>query len=1235
MSTIAQLLVKVTSEGISETIAATNKLTDADKLLVAQLRSGDKDSKASAEARTRVAREEAAEIKKVEDEIIASMRARNREDLANAAASAQAARIAASEIRDSAAQESAAMSAVSQRNRDLAAVWIAGERSKTQATSEHVKSVHAEQQSLYDYLESQYKADLAAENAAGSAKLDLEKRVATQSAAYARARAEAKAQLAAQEVSQESLVAQANREAVSAQNQASSAIAASKRGESNSVVSDLQRQIAAEKEALAARLRAAAQNGTVSAQFIAQSKLETNQRVADLQRQIAEQTQASNKSSAIYSSIVGQLTGLAAAYVSVQGAVRLFNDTISTAAGYQTLERQLEFLTGGGVADATKELGYLTDVSNRYGTVLLQSTESYAALASAMKLSGISMQGVHQTYEALSAVAATYALSQDKVNAIMLAFTQIAGKGRVQSEELVRQLGQYIPALQLGAQAMGMSIRDFNKALKEGSVASADFLPKFSALIQAMYGSDLERKTDTITAAQNRLKTQFQESLNAVSTQTGASDAYKNALEGLAVAMKSIGDDKEFLNALSAIGTVVGFLAKGTIGTVAVPLIALKDTLSGVSYVMSQVGYALGGIVYGAANSGEAILRASGEWSDFNATLEANKIIQQQIADEELRWVNILNTATSALDDVQKKLQQVQISQLQGPAKINYWSSVIDDAKNQIEVLQAAQDQLKAQRSALAPQTTSGSTKSRQAASDDIGKLDAAIAEQELALANARLTLANATQSLGNESDALFISLSKAQKTYSSLTGVQKSYADQIRESNQSISSLRETLASLGDYQFGEPPERTQARVNVINGLIDATNRLNAAQSNVSAAQSRIDAMMRGYASEREQIDLTYAENKKKLTTDLQIAGIKEGTAAWDYYFNKLDAGYAADVAAFNAAEKSKTDALIEQLAKRDMQQSRRYSKSENSFDKKSQGTVVGGVQAAGLDIFSTSQSQASVDDEYSKQFDALERWHQVNLNSEEEYQKQKIEIEKRYADASDRTRETRQQTAVTTEQQMMNDLYTLAKTGNRSMIAVYKAAAISETMISTYSSAQKAFDSLAGIPYVGPTLGAAAAALAIAAGMVRVQTISQQSFATGGFTGSGGKYDKAGDVHRGEDVWTQEDVRAAGGPAAAEQIRHMYGAGGSRRLNWMGTSYAEGGYAAPTPTVNASSNVSVPIQINNTSDSTVTAKTQTINGQTIVQIAVAQAKAELYNDIASWNGPMANALSAQGVRRG
>ena len=58
-------------------------------------------------------------------------------------------------------------------------------------------------------------------------------------------------------------------------------------------------------------------------------------------------------------------------------------------------------------------------------------------------------------------------------------------------------------------------------------------------------------------------------------------------------------------------------------------------------------------------------------------------------------------------------------------------------------------------------------------------------------------------------------------------------------------------------------------------------------------------------------------------------------------------------------------------------------------------------------------------------------------------------------------------------------------------------------------------------------------------------------SFATGGYTGDGGKYEPAGVVHAGEYVFSQEDVRAAGGPAAMDSLRK-----GLR-------GYASGGYVA------------------------------------------------------------------------
>ncbi|WP_429138967.1 phage tail length tape measure family protein [Aminobacter sp. BE110] len=57
-----------------------------------------------------------------------------------------------------------------------------------------------------------------------------------------------------------------------------------------------------------------------------------------------------------------------------------------------------------------------------------------------------------------------------------------------------------------------------------------------------------------------------------------------------------------------------------------------------------------------------------------------------------------------------------------------------------------------------------------------------------------------------------------------------------------------------------------------------------------------------------------------------------------------------------------------------------------------------------------------------------------------------------------------------------------------------------------------------------------------------------------GGYTGPGGKYQPAGVVHKGEYVFDQASVRAAGGPAALDTLRHAI------------RGYANGGYVGLSP---------------------------------------------------------------------
>jgi hypothetical protein len=107
-----------------------------------------------------------------------------------------------------------------------------------------------------------------------------------------------------------------------------------------------------------------------------------------------------------------------------------------------------------------------------------------------------------------------------------------------------------------------------------------------------------------------------------------------------------------------------------------------------------------------------------------------------------------------------------------------------------------------------------------------------------------------------------------------------------------------------------------------------------------------------------------------------------------------------------------------------------------------------------------------------------------------------------------------------------------------KSFSGVAKKAAQVQNAMDTYAGATAAYKSAAGIPLVGWLMAPIAAAAAVAGGMANASKINSQGFEQGGWTGNGGRTDVAGVVHGGEMVWSQDDVRRAGGRQAAENIR-------------------------------------------------------------------------------------------------
>lgn len=107
-----------------------------------------------------------------------------------------------------------------------------------------------------------------------------------------------------------------------------------------------------------------------------------------------------------------------------------------------------------------------------------------------------------------------------------------------------------------------------------------------------------------------------------------------------------------------------------------------------------------------------------------------------------------------------------------------------------------------------------------------------------------------------------------------------------------------------------------------------------------------------------------------------------------------------------------------------------------------------------------------------------------------------------------------------------------------KAMFIAQQSFAIASAIISAHLAAtQVAAD--ATIPFFGAKIAASTAMLAMGyanAGLIAGQTIA--GFSDGGYTGSGRKYEPAGIVHKGEVVWSQEDIKRWGGVGLVEKMR-------------------------------------------------------------------------------------------------
>lgn len=286
-----------------------------------------------------------------------------------------------------------------------------------------------------------------------------------------------------------------------------------------------------------------------------------------------------------------------------------------------------------------------------------------------------------------------------------------------------------------------------------------------------------------------------------------------------------------------------------------------------------------------------------------------------------------------------------------------------------------------------------------------------------------------------------------------------------------------------------------------------------------------------------QEIDAVLERSGQRTTTIIkaQIEGIKGTTVAYE---NNREAQLQVAQLTAEIADKEEeiTGKLTENVKAREAIQ--KTIRDLNRADRRQETNVDTSVSDPLTNAF---QNDLDIEEEATRNFNERvlegqkefenERIRQANRSAEA-----RIELEKKVADAQ-----------INATVGILGSISSLFDQQSEE----YKAFATFQTVISTYSAAQKAYEAAFIPPTVAsPALGAAYVAAAIAQGLANVAAIHGVEFAEGGWTGPGSKYQVAGVVHADEYVAPKHIVNS---PAAQPHI--------SALENMRLRGYADGGF--------------------------------------------------------------------------
>jgi len=203
------------------------------------------------------------------------------------------------------------------------------------------------------------------------------------------------------------------------------------------------------------------------------------------------------------------------------------------------LQRVMATLSAA-TGDADASFALVVSEVRRTGANLDGLASSYAQLAAAARGTALEGDAIKKIFHGINTASLALRLDIHQTSGAIKAMEQMISKGTVASEEMRQQLGERLPgAFRLAADSVGMTTREFSKALAQGKILAEDLLPKLAKSLEENYGRAAQSASGKLGVALEKLNQEVDVFFGTL-IRPSLLDAFSSSIERMTSLLQSL-----------------------------------------------------------------------------------------------------------------------------------------------------------------------------------------------------------------------------------------------------------------------------------------------------------------------------------------------------------------------------------------------------------------------------------------------------------------------------------------------------------------------------------------------------------------------------------------------------------------------------------------------------------------------------------------------------------------------